>query len=403
MPSDLMFSQSAFPNLTAEQSTDEKIRVILNYQYMLLEQLRYSFRNIGADNFNERELIVLGEEIREPVVEQVNEVGERVDTAEQTIVTVSQNVDGIQTRVSTAETNISTLTQTAGAITARVSDAETNISTLTQTAAGIQTRVSDAETNISTLTQTAGAITTRVSDAETNISTLTQTASGISTRVSDAETNISQLTQTAAGLRTDVNSAAGAASTAQQTAESITLSVTNSGTSSTIKLMRGQTQVTSQNITMTGLVKFTDLSTAGSTTIVGDNITSGTIRGVTLWSENSDHLYTKTEDGTVWFGRNTAQGGVYGKVACTAEYDPITGVTSYPLTVHSTTEVTVASETYVYIQAVAGVAIGNYSTQHRYGLTPRIDIGHEAYQADDTPPTDLYLWGNVYVNGVLIS
>ena len=60
-----------------------------------------------------------------------------------------------------------------------------------------------------------------------------------------------------------------------QKPDSITLSVTNSTSSAsiTVGLDNGSSQ--SATIQMTGLVKFTDLSTAGSTTINGENISTG--------------------------------------------------------------------------------------------------------------------------------
>lgn len=58
----------------------------------------------------------------------------------------------------------------------------------------------------------------------------------------------------------------------------ITLSVSNSGASSTLTLKSGSTTLSSASITLTGVVTFADLSTSGKTTINGDNITTGTIR-----------------------------------------------------------------------------------------------------------------------------
>ncbi len=68
----------------------------------------------------------------------------------------------------------------------------------------------------------------------------------------------------------------------KQTAKSIELTATDNGTSAgiTIRLRNEDgTQIDSKsaNITMNGLVKFTDLSNSGSTTINGSNITTGTI------------------------------------------------------------------------------------------------------------------------------
>lgn len=67
-----------------------------------------------------------------------------------------------------------------------------------------------------------------------------------------------------------------------QTAKEITLEVNNGSVSSGIKLTiekeDGDTEELTGTIEMNGLVKFTDLSTSGSTEINGDNITTGVIK-----------------------------------------------------------------------------------------------------------------------------
>ena len=82
----------------------------------------------------------------------------------------------------------------------------------------------------------------------------------------------------------------------QQTAESIHLNVTNGSTSSTIKLYLDQTELSSNTIQMNGLVKFTDLSTSGSTTINGSNITTGTINAsvVNVTNINASNITSGT-------------------------------------------------------------------------------------------------------------
>lgn len=159
MPSNLQFADSAFPNLTAEQSQEEKTRVILNYLYMLLEQLRYSFGNLSAENFNDAALEELVTLIREPVYVQLSDL----------------------------EGNLSSLSLEAGLLASRISDAEGNISSLTQTAQGLTSRVSNAEGSISTLSQTATTLSSRITNAEGNVSAIAQTVDSISLSVVNGE------------------------------------------------------------------------------------------------------------------------------------------------------------------------------------------------------------------------
>ena len=85
-----------------------------------------------------------------------------------------------------------------------------------------------------------------------------------------------------------------------QTAKNITLTVNNGSTSSgiTIGITKedGTTTQTSGTIEMNGLVKFTDLSGSGTTTINGSNITTGTINGenVNVTNINADNIRAGT-------------------------------------------------------------------------------------------------------------
>ena len=123
----------------------------------------------------------------------------------------------------------------------------------------------------------------QISDVEGNVTSLGLKADGLSVLIQNAEGEISTLQQTAESLSSRVTTAEGKASTALQTAQSITLNVTNSTDSSTIQLSADGITTQSKTIKFTGEVVFkSDLSTEGSTTINGANITTGTITGRTI-------------------------------------------------------------------------------------------------------------------------
>lgn len=77
-------------------------------------------------------------------------------------------------------------------------------------------------------------------------------------------------------ITSEITRASGAESAIRQTVESISFSVTNNGTSSTLSLTRDGVVVESEVISFSGLVKFSNL-TDGTTTISGDNVTTGTL------------------------------------------------------------------------------------------------------------------------------
>lgn len=234
MPSNILTTDTSFPRLTEEQSTDEKFGVVTNYLYMLLEQLRYSMANLGRENFNDAEFDSIANTITEPVFIRIEDV----------------------------EGNVSSLQVTAQQLTARMEDAEGNISSLQLTAKSLTSRITDAEGNISTLQQTSNSLMARVQDAEGNISSLQLTAQSLTTRIANAEGEVSSLTQT-------VNS--------------ITLTVSNGEYSSTIRLLMNGIIMSSRTIQFTGMVTFADLEGSGTTIINGDNIQTGTISAIDIY------------------------------------------------------------------------------------------------------------------------
>ena len=282
MPSSLHTLDTAFPKIDDHQTTEENFNQVVNYLYMLLENLRYTLGNLGEENFNDTELDSIAKLIQEP----------------------------IWARIADDEGNIHTLNVTAQNLLSQVSDLDGNLSALQQTAETLSSRITTADGNSSSLTQTANSLSSKISDAEGNISSLSQTVNGLSSKISTAEGNISTLTQTVNGF---------------------SLSVSNGASSSTIKLMSGSTVISSKSISFSGMVTFSDLSTKGSTTINGSNITTGTINacningvnvtgctikgsryynsGGTTWMEVGKDLYGADNDAYAMYIANSSYSG----------------------------------------------------------------------------------------------
>ena len=117
MPSNILTTDTSFPQLTEEQSTDEKFGVITNYLYMLLEQLRYSMANLGRENFNDAEFDSIANIITEPVYVQLEGV-------EGEVASLQLTAQSLTTRITNAEGEVSSLTQTVNSITLTVSNGE---------------------------------------------------------------------------------------------------------------------------------------------------------------------------------------------------------------------------------------------------------------------------------------
>ena len=160
MPGNLLDADLYFPHFTTE-TNDEKIDKISSYLFILLEQLKYSMGNLGAENFNETEFDSIVNMIREPIYLQIQDEDDK----------------------------ITQLQVTAEGLAGSISDAEGNITTLTAMANTMQTRITDAEGNISTMQQTAQSLTSRITSAEGSVSEISQTVNGQTLSVSDTESS----------------------------------------------------------------------------------------------------------------------------------------------------------------------------------------------------------------------
>lgn len=287
MPSDWLYIDTAFPSFTGQESPDKKIDTIQNYLYMLVEQLRYSLRNLDFNkNMNQAAVEQFTGEITQPIYLQIGELGEGVNSRMEEI---NQDLSG---KISI---NASAIEQTATNITAMVVSVEedlsgrieVNASTIEQTATSITTRVEEInvdlsgkiEANTSEIRQTAEDITATVTSVQGDVSKLQQTASSLTTEVSNAKKDISTLQQTATSLSTEIKNAKGDVSKLEQKVDGFTLSVTNKTGSSTISLKSGGATIcTSGDITLGGDVIFKANLKDGTTVISGDNIKTGKIK-----------------------------------------------------------------------------------------------------------------------------
>ena len=343
MPCDMLNTDVLFPAFTIKDTPEQKVDQIMDYLYMLREQLRYSMYNLGSGNFNETALNDIADAIRKPVYMDLKDINGninqivvdaeglalRVTNAENDITQIVVAAEGLSTRVTNAEGDISTLTQTAEGISTEVSSIKTStsegftavnsdISTLKQTATNIETEVSNLSTStqngftevknsISTIEQDASSIALRVTTTETDITghsekisalelssnEISTTVSGHTTTLSTHTQNISTLTQTASGIQTQVTSlktstqngfteVKNSISTVGQTADKIYWLINSGGTSSNFTLTSRAAKLVADEIDLTGYVTISSLGSRGSTTIDGSRITTGTI--------SADHL-----------------------------------------------------------------------------------------------------------------
>ena len=156
MPSNWLYIDTNFPSFTQKESTGEKIETMQDYLFMLVEQLRYTLRNLDLSNMNKAAADGFVKKITQPIYAEIK-------NAKGSITQLGLTADGLAARISDAEGNITQLGATAGGLAARIENAEGSITQLGATAEGLAGRISSAEGNITTLTATAEGLRTQVS------------------------------------------------------------------------------------------------------------------------------------------------------------------------------------------------------------------------------------------------
>ncbi len=282
MPSSILNTDIMYPNLNGK-TTEQQVFTIMNYLYMLKEQLTYSLSNLGLGNMNPTSFDEMAGIITQPVFVQLNDQAG----------------------------NLAELTVTVGRVSSQLEDAEGNISTLQQTAENLSARLTDTEGNVSSLFVTAESLSSSIQDVEGNVSTLFQTSTSLTSRISTAEGNISTLQQTATSLTSRVGTLEGDYTEISQTVNGLTFSATNGSSSSTLRLMSNGVQLSSATIRFTGMVTFSDLENEGGTTINGGNITTGVLSAIDIEGVN---VYGSYISGSVFETLLESNGTIGGEI-----------------------------------------------------------------------------------------
>lgn len=135
---------------------------------------------------------------------------------------------------------------------------------LVRTVDETKSTITSIQGSITNIEDEQGNITSQMATITTEQSEIKQTAQGLTSTVSSIQTSLENLDG-------EVDTLSSTVSTVQQTATGLTSTVTQQG--ETISQIRQDLD----KIDISGYVTFTDLKTSGSTTINGDNITTGYI------------------------------------------------------------------------------------------------------------------------------
>lgn len=183
----------------------------------------------------------------------------------------------LRSTIETVEGDMSELRQTVSGFDLRIANAEGAVSELSLTLGGFETRITNAEGAVADLSLTVGGFSTRIESVEGDLADMSLTVNGFNTRIENTEGSISTLSQSLTSITTRVENTEGSISTVSQTADKVNWLIASGTSASNFTMTDRAVSLVADKIDLSGYVTITSLKTAGSTTINGSNITTGTI------------------------------------------------------------------------------------------------------------------------------
>lgn len=241
MPSNWLYIDTNFPSFTQKESDGEKIETMQDYLFMLVEQLRYTLRNLDLKNMNKAAMNGFLQNIREPIYAKIEDTNKNVNE-------LSITAQGLSERISSAEGNITQLGATADGLAAEIRNVKGDITSLGARADGLAAEIKNAKGDITQLGARADGLAARIGDAEGNITQLQATATGLQASISNLNGSVTNLTADVNGIRATVSTkidATQAQSIFDQSATGFTLGATSGENGTTFKLNYNGVQVAS--------------------------------------------------------------------------------------------------------------------------------------------------------------
>lgn len=209
-----MALDQGLPRFNGEESIETKVRMLQDFQYQLVEQIRYALQNLDMRNFNQTEMGKWGKTITEPF-------NIKLEDADKNILQLQATAQGLAVQISDAEDGVAALELTAASLAARIANAEGNVTALGVTAKGLAAQISTQDGKIAALQMTADGLGAQISDVNGDVATLEVTAATLSSRISTQDGKILSIQQTADNLSiTVLNLAKGQAAMLYVDAES---------------------------------------------------------------------------------------------------------------------------------------------------------------------------------------
>ena len=157
---------------------------------------------------------------------------------------------------------------------------------------GLELEIGDLQQGVTKINADISGINIEISNIHGNYANIIQTISEITSEIGDIQGNYSKVTQTINEITSEIVGIKGEYSTIQQTINGINIEVGKKVDAksiiSAINLSTEGIKIEGSRVNITGYVTFDDLATGGSSTISGDNITTGTINANLVKVENID-------------------------------------------------------------------------------------------------------------------
>ena len=133
MPSVWAGVDTNFPTFRDNEPIESKFKKIVNYMYVLTEQLKYTLNNLDSTNFNGKALEDLSDETTETIGEELEAMQNRINS-------LAVVIGSLNSRITTVE-----------GYSSRITDIENSV-------AGLTTRMNDTETAVNSLINNVSAL-----------------------------------------------------------------------------------------------------------------------------------------------------------------------------------------------------------------------------------------------------
>lgn len=187
MPGKWLYIDTNFPTFTGEESTKEQIDEMVNYLFILVEQLKYSLNNLDTGNFNSKALSDWAESNTSDIVEQIVTVTAQVNTLNNSLQRLTGRVsalEGLSGRMNDAEDAIGSMQQTIlshtdslGALSRKDTEQDQRLDALELWKGGAATDLSSLRTDVNSAAALANA---NAQDIQTIIAEIAQLKTSIS-------------------------------------------------------------------------------------------------------------------------------------------------------------------------------------------------------------------------------